>query len=84
VYNQYTVLTAHRDALADHLEIRGVDTGVYYPTPVHREPAYDDVSTDCPTAERLAETVLSLPVHPGLDETDLAAIVDGVRGFYRD
>jgi len=84
VYNQYTVLTAHRDALADHLEIRGVDTGVYYPTPVHREPAYDDVSIDCPTAERLAETVLSLPVHPGLDETDLAAIVDAVRGFYRD
>ncbi len=84
VYNQYTVLTGHRDALADHLEVRGVDTGVYYPTPVHLEPAFDDVAADCPTAERLAGTVLSLPVHPTLDETDLDAVVDAVGGFYSD
>jgi len=82
VFNLYTVLCDERDELAEYLEIRGVDSGVYYPTPIHREPAFDDVSADCPVAERLAEAVLSLPVHPGLEDADVRAITDAVGGFY--
>ncbi|WP_440991919.1 DegT/DnrJ/EryC1/StrS family aminotransferase [Haloarchaeobius baliensis] len=83
VFNQYTVLTEQREALADHLERRGIDSGVYYPTPVHREPAFESVEADCRVAERLAQEVLSLPVHPGLDDREARAVAEAVRGFYR-
>ncbi|WP_256300954.1 DegT/DnrJ/EryC1/StrS family aminotransferase [Haloarchaeobius salinus] len=84
VFNQYTVLTERREALADHLECRGVDSGVYYPTPVHREPSFSAVDADCRVADRLADEVLSLPVHPALDDREVRAVAEAVRGFYRE
>ncbi len=84
VYHQYTLRTEARDALAEHLEERGVGAAVYYPTPIHRLPAYEGVSTaavQLPAAERAAESVLSIPVHPGLTDADRAAVVAAVRGF---
>jgi dTDP-4-amino-4,6-dideoxygalactose transaminase len=53
-----------------------VATGVYYPVPVHRQPAYDDVDRRFPTSEGAAESVLSLPVHPALS----AQAVETVAG----
>jgi dTDP-4-amino-4,6-dideoxygalactose transaminase len=83
VYHQYTVRTDDRDGLRRHLEDRGVDSAVHYPTPIHRQAAYDHVSGRYPVAERAAERVLSLPVHPGLSTADLDAVVDAVRSFDR-
>jgi len=80
-YHQYTVRTADRDELAAHLDDAGVDTGVYYPRPIHRQPAYDDVDSRHPVAERLADEVLSLPVHPGLSPDDLRRIGAAVTEF---
>lgn len=71
VYHQYTVRCQAREATASALETLGVDTGVYYPTPVNREPAYADVDPSTPVADRLAGEVLSLPVGPHLTEEDL-------------
>ncbi|MFP8953055.1 DegT/DnrJ/EryC1/StrS family aminotransferase [Natrialbaceae archaeon A-arb3/5] len=82
VYHQYTVRTDDRDALADALSERGVDAAVYYETPIHRQPAYETVSTAAahlPRSERAAETVLSLPVHPNLTERERATVVDAVQ-----
>jgi len=73
-YHQYTVRCSDREAVAAALDERGVDTGVYYPTPIHEQPAYDGVSAAAPVAERLADEVLSLPVHPGVDEADVERI----------
>ncbi|QIO24364.1 DegT/DnrJ/EryC1/StrS family aminotransferase [Haloarcula sp. JP-L23] len=73
-YHQYTVRCADRDALRAHLDDYGVPSTVYYPTPIHEEPAYDDVDASLPEAERAAEEVLSLPVHPGLSSRDVRAI----------
>ncbi|RAW45628.1 aminotransferase DegT [Halorubrum sp. 48-1-W] len=79
-YHQYTVRVPNRDALREHLSNRGVGTGVYYPIPIHRQPAYDDVSGSYPVAEACAEEVLSLPVHPELDGSDLDRIVEATAG----
>jgi len=79
VYHQYTVRTTDRDRLGDRLDEAGVEYGVYYPVPIHRQPAYEDVSASCPVAERAAEEVLSLPVHPGLSRGDLDAVAAAVR-----
>ncbi|MFC7134029.1 MULTISPECIES: DegT/DnrJ/EryC1/StrS family aminotransferase [Salinibaculum] len=74
-YHQYTVRSDRRDELADRLAEFGVDTAVYYPKAVHKEPAYDEFDPEAPVAERAAETVLSLPVHPRLSRRDVDAIV---------
>ncbi|WP_265107840.1 DegT/DnrJ/EryC1/StrS family aminotransferase [Halosolutus halophilus] len=84
-YHQYTVRTDDRAELAATLDAHGVDTAVYYETPIHRQPAYESVSTAAtrlPRAERAADAVLSLPVHPGLSERDRRTVVEAVRDHY--
>ena len=81
VYHQYTVRHDDRDGLAEHLDRAGIDTGVYYPTPIHQQPAYADVGASAPVAERLAGRVLSLPVHPGLTDEEVAAVADAVAAY---
>nr|WP_312911989.1 DegT/DnrJ/EryC1/StrS family aminotransferase [Natronosalvus caseinilyticus] len=85
VYHQYTVATTDRDDLAAWLEERGIGTGIYYPTPIHRQPAYETVSTAAatlPNAERAAERVLSLPVHPNLEPADRERVVQAITDYY--
>ena len=81
VYHQYTVRHDDRDGLADHLDRSGIDTGVYYPTPIHEQPAYADLGVSAPVAEGLADRVLSLPVHPGLTEREVDRIAEAVREY---
>jgi dTDP-4-amino-4,6-dideoxygalactose transaminase len=72
VFHQYTLLIegdSRRDALQQHLKQHGVPSAVYYPLPVHQQPAYEYLGYregQFPVAERLCRQVLSLPVHPGL------------------
>jgi len=80
-YHQYTIKHDDRDGLAAHLEDAGVSTGVYYPKPIHEQPAYAGVEASAPVAERLAERVLSLPVHPGLTERDVARVAEAVAAY---
>ncbi|ELY95295.1 DegT/DnrJ/EryC1/StrS aminotransferase [Natrialba chahannaoensis JCM 10990] len=88
VYHQYTVRTEspdERDALAESLAARNVDSSVYYDPPIHRQPAYESVSTAAasfPDAEHAAETVLSLPVHPSLSTQERRTVVEAVHDHY--
>ncbi|MFP9192486.1 DegT/DnrJ/EryC1/StrS family aminotransferase [Natronosalvus vescus] len=85
VYHQYTVGVDDRDSLATWLENRGIGTGVYYPTPIHRQPAYETVSTAAatlPHAERAADHVLSLPVHPNIDADDRETVLEAIAAYY--
>jgi dTDP-4-amino-4,6-dideoxygalactose transaminase len=79
VYHQYTVRTDDREALCAALDERDVGYGVYYPEPVHQQAAYDHVDATAPHAERAAEEVLSLPVHPGLSRADVETVTEAVR-----
>ncbi len=81
VYHQYTIRTDERDALAAHLEQRGVGSKVYYPIPIHQQPAYAEYDADAPVAERAAERVLSLPVHPGLSVAEIRQVARAVETF---
>jgi len=82
VYHQYSIRVPDgRDHLAEHLRERGIATGIYYPLPVHKQIAYQQLGyTDrLPVAEKVSREVLSLPVHPALTQEDLDRIVEGVN-----
>jgi perosamine synthetase len=79
VWHQYTVRSTHRDALMERLDEAGIGYGVYYPTPIHRLPSFDQ-QLDLPQTELAADEVLSLPVHPSLSPSDLDRIIAAVRG----
>ncbi|HEY3365242.1 MAG TPA: DegT/DnrJ/EryC1/StrS family aminotransferase [Symbiobacteriaceae bacterium] len=82
VYHQYVVRTPHRDRLKAHLAARGVESAVYYPDVLYRQPAYRGCgAAACPEAERLAREVLALPVRPGLTAAEQAQVIDAVRSF---
>jgi perosamine synthetase len=80
VYHQYTIrVPGHdRDAFVAALAARGVGSGVYYPVPVHRLPAFG-LDLDLPHTAIAADEVISLPVHPALTESDLVAVVEAVN-----
>lgn len=87
VYNQYTVHVARgRDALARRLTEAGIGHRVYYPELIPDSPAYRRLgfAGEFPTADRLTQEVLSLPVHPALEHGDLARIMEAVTGFMPD
>jgi dTDP-4-amino-4,6-dideoxygalactose transaminase len=85
VWAQYTVrLPAgrDRDALAARLKAAGIPTAVYYPKPLHRQTAYRNypvAGNGLPMSERLADEVLSLPMHPYLDRGVQDRIAEAVK-----
>jgi perosamine synthetase len=75
------ILGMSRAEFQKTLAQRGIETAVHYPLPLHRQPIFRGWGSDrdFPTSTRLAQTVLSLPVHPGLSERDLRYIIRTVR-----
>ncbi|RCW38504.1 dTDP-4-amino-4,6-dideoxygalactose transaminase [Halopolyspora algeriensis] len=80
VYHQYTITVPEdRDGFAAALkEEYQVGSGVYYPVPNHRLPSFAR-EEDLPNTEQACNTVLSLPVHPSLDDEDRERIVTAVN-----
>ncbi len=77
----YTVRTPRRDALLHALRAEGVGAGIYYNAPVHLHPAYRSFGGgegSLPNAERLADEVLSLPLHPELDDAQAERVCTAV------
>src|SRR3954468_13271025 len=78
-WHHYTVrIAAERDVVASKLAQQGIQTGIYYRSPVHTQPAYDDKSELGVTAQ-LATEVLSLPVHPGVGPGEVDRVVAAVH-----
>jgi UDP-2-acetamido-2-deoxy-ribo-hexuluronate aminotransferase len=80
-YAQYTMRCADRTAMEQRLKAAGIPTAVHYPVSLHQQPAYAHFfpGASFPVSEALAREVLSLPMHPYLDETTQRRIVDAVR-----
>lgn len=82
VYAQYTVQVENRAEVARHLNSRGVPTAVHYPMSLHQQPAFAFLGLgpgSFPVAERAAGRVLSLPMHPNLDEATQDLVVEALR-----
>ena len=81
VYAQYTVRVADRAQMEMKLKAQGIPTAVHYPLSLHQQPAYAAgyVGHSYPVSERLAQEVLSLPMHADLDEATQQRVVSAVR-----
>jgi len=86
IFHLYVVRVHNREALMEHLRQLGVATGLHYPIPIHLQPAYGELGYkrgDFPITEAFAETILSLPIFPELDDDKVAYVVDGIRDFFQ-
>jgi dTDP-4-amino-4,6-dideoxygalactose transaminase len=86
VYHQFVIRAPRRDALRDHLRAAGVDTEIYYPSPLHLQPCFADLgyrAGSLPHAEAACADVLALPIHPALSSDARAYVVDQIAAFYR-
>lgn len=82
VYHLYVVRVAERDRVAAALEERGVATGVHYPIPIHRQPAYADLGYGAgafPVAEKAAGEMISLPMYPEMTDEQVDYVIDALR-----
>ncbi len=85
IFNQYTIRTAKRDALREHLTARGIGTAIYYPLPLHLQPCFDYLGYkqgSMPESEKASREVLSLPIYPELTEGQLDEVSEAVRSFF--
>jgi dTDP-4-amino-4,6-dideoxygalactose transaminase len=83
-WHLFTVRTDRRDVLQHWLTGQGIGTLVHYPVPPHLAGAYTDMGYRrgaFPLAERIADTILSLPIGPHLSETDQKRVIEGVLAW---
>lgn len=77
----YSIRSRRRSELAQHLQAAGIATGVYYPTPIHRQPALKGPRRRLPETDRASREVLALPMFPRLSDDALDSIAREVRTF---
>lgn len=78
---QYTIKVPNRDAVQARLKADGIPSNVYYPRPMHLQPAYlayGGGEGSLPVAEQLSKEVLSLPMHPYLQDSEIRQICSAV------
>jgi dTDP-4-amino-4,6-dideoxygalactose transaminase len=76
---QYTIQVPDRDKLARDLKAKGIPTAIYYPTPLSHQKGYSHFpSPGTPVSDGIAKTVISLPMHPYLDEATQDTIIAAV------
>ncbi|CAN5793223.1 DegT/DnrJ/EryC1/StrS family aminotransferase [soil metagenome] len=84
VYHLYVVRTLQRDQLRTQLQAAGIGTAIHYPVPIHQQPAYAPLTKDLRQhnplleTERLAQTILSLPLHPLLTCEEIEQIAAAI------
>lgn len=85
VYHLFVIRVEEREKLKDTLKIKGIETGIHYPIPLHLQPAYRYLGYkkgDFPTTERISESILSLPLYPEMSEKHISYISQCIRDFY--
>jgi perosamine synthetase len=86
VYHMYVIKTENRNALGAWLSMNDISTGVHYPIPVHRQPAYQRYQNDVDLTftDQWSNTVLSIPIYPGLDYRDQENVISMIEKFFYD
>jgi dTDP-4-amino-4,6-dideoxygalactose transaminase len=84
IYHLFVARHERRDELMEHLKQQQIYCGIHYPHPLHHAKPYESVRTiprGLPVCSRLAATILSLPMFPGITEEQVSRVGDAVRSF---
>lgn len=75
---------ARRDDLRDHLAARGIDTGIHYPIPLHKQRAFEVYTRDIefPRAENAAASMISPPIFPEMTDEEVKYVCDSIKAFF--
>jgi dTDP-4-amino-4,6-dideoxygalactose transaminase len=87
VYNQFSIRCQQRDALREDLRTQGIPTEIYYPVPLHLQPAFSYLGLGkgaFPHSELASEEVLALPVYPELSDVRQRSVVEAITRFYAE
>ncbi len=84
IFHQYTLRLNSRDKLQKFLKERNIPAMIYYPIPLHLQPAFRGFAEEgsLPIAEKLAKEVISLPMHPDLVDEEINFITNSIKEFY--
>ena len=83
VYHLYVVRTERRVKLAEFLKEHGVQTGIHYPVPGHRQPAIEHLAPPpLPVTERVVDEILTLPMSAGHTDAEIDEVARRVREFF--
>ena len=85
VFHQYVIRAQRRDELRQFLADRKIGSEIYYPLPLHLQPAFSYLGLkagDLPVAEQAAREVLALPMFPELTEAEIQWVVESIAEFY--
>jgi len=85
-YAQYSILVNERDALQQKLNQEGIPTAVHYPIPLHLQPAFANLGSvkgAVPVTESVAKQIMSVPMHPYMDDTTMSIIAGCITKFAR-
>lgn len=86
VYHIYLIRTKERAKLQKHLDDNGIGALIHYPIPIHLQKAYQHLGFkkgNFPIAEEIADTCLSLPVWPGMQQNEINYIAEKMETFYK-
>jgi len=86
IFHQYTIRTRKRNELASYLKKQGIPTMIYYPLPLHLQPAFKYLGYkkgDFPESEKAAKEVLSLPIYPELKKEEQDYIIQKIKEFFK-
>lgn len=81
VFSAYPILCRDRDGLIRHLQSRHIECFVHWPQPLHLNPHLQLAPVSLPMTEQVAREVLSLPIHPFLDDAQCDYVIASVREF---
>jgi dTDP-4-amino-4,6-dideoxygalactose transaminase len=83
VYHLYVIAAPCRDELAAFLKARGIQTGIHYPVPSHRQPAVEHLSPPAlPRTEQLVQEILTLPMSAMHTDAEIDEVTAAVREFF--
>lgn len=86
VFHKYAILAENRDELRDYLQVRGVETMVFYPTPLHKQPCFADHirvgNESLAVTENATKNILCLPIYPELTDSEVKYVAECISTFY--
>lgn len=85
VYQLFSIIAQERDELMKYLESHGIMSKIYF-SPIHKTHFYKNVlknSPSLPITEKISDSIVSLPIYPGMKEEEICYVADMIKEFYQ-